>query len=170
MSNKLKAGGAMPELALPSVGGGTVRIGGTGRWQMVVVYRGKHCPLCAKYLARLQELKGDCDAAGIEVVAISTDPRDKAEAQASDQGLSMPVAYDLSIAQARDLGLYISDPRSPQETDRPFAEPGTFVVNPDGRLQIIDISNAPFSRPDLAALVRGITYIREKNYPIRGTA
>ena len=30
------------------------------------------------------------------------------------------------------LGLYVSTPRSPQETDRPFAEPGLFLINPDG--------------------------------------
>jgi hypothetical protein len=84
--------------------------------------------------------------------------------------LSYPVGYALSIDQARELGLYISEPRSSQETDRPFAEPGTFVVNPDGALQIIDISNAPFSRPDPAGLLNGIKVIREKDYPIRGTA
>lgn len=170
MSSKLEAGSTMPEISLPKVGGGAIQLGGPGRWQLIVVYRGKHCPLCKKYLATLQELKPDYDASDTEVVAVSTDPREKAEAQASDEGLSMPIGYDLSIAQARDLGLYISNPRSPQETDAPFAEPGTFVINPDGHLQIIDISNAPFSRPDLAALLRGLNFIREKNYPIRGTA
>lgn len=170
MSNKLEAGSPMPEISLPKVGGGTVQLGGPGRWQLVIAYRGKHCPLCKKYLARLQELKPDYDAADIEVVAVSTDPQEKATAQVRDQDLSLPVGYGLSIAQARGLGLYISNPRTPQETDAPYAEPGTFLVNPDGRLHIIDISNAPFSRPDLAGLLRGITFIREKNYPIRGNA
>jgi hypothetical protein len=69
----------------------------------------------------------------------------------------------------RTLGLYLSDPRSPQETDRPFAEPGLFVVNADGKVQVIDVSNAPYSRPDLAGLLNGIKNTREKNNPIRGT-
>ena len=30
------------------------------------------------------------------------------------------------------LGLYVSEPRSEEETDRPFAEPGVFVINADG--------------------------------------
>ena len=35
--------------------GGRVEVGApTGRWQMVVVYRGKHDPLCITYLAALQ--------------------------------------------------------------------------------------------------------------------
>ena len=170
MPSKLEAGAPMPEIALPKVGGGTVQIGGPGRWQLVIVYRGKHCPLCNKYLTRLQELKPDYDASDTEVVAISTDPQEKAEATVSTLGLGVPVGYNLSIAQAHDLGLYISNPRTPQETDAPYAEPGTFLINPDGHLQIIDISSAPFSRPDLAALLRGIKFIREKNYPIRGNA
>jgi len=170
MSSKLKAGSSMPEISLPKAGGGTVQLGGPGRWQLIVVYRGKHCPLCNKYLTRLQELKPDYDASETEVIAVSTDPQEKADALASDLGLTAPVGYGLSISQARDLGLYISNPRTPQETDAPYAEPGTFLVNPDGRLQIIDISSAPFSRPDLAALLRGIKFIREKDYPIRGNA
>jgi len=40
----------------------------------------------------------------------------------------------------KSLGLYVSEPRSEQETDRPFAEPGVFVVNADGLLQVLDIS------------------------------
>jgi hypothetical protein len=67
------------------------------------------------------------------------------------------------------LGLYISEPRSPQETDRPFAEPGLFVINPKGRVQIADISHAPFARPDLSGILNGIKVIQERNYPIRGT-
>lgn len=65
--------------------------------------------------------------------------------------------------------LYISDPRSPQETDRPFAEPGLFLVNPQGNAQIIDVSNAPFARPDLQMILNGIKTIIEKSYPVRGT-
>jgi len=69
----------------------------------------------------------------------------------------------------RALGLYISEPRSPRETDRPFPEPALFVVNPQGNIQIIDISNAPFARPDLNGVLKGLKFIQEKQYPIRGT-
>ena len=70
----------------------------------------------------------------------------------------------------RRLGLYISTPRSEQETDRPFPEPGLFLVNPEGRVQIVDISNAPWARPDLNYILGGIKVIHERNYPVRGTA
>ena len=169
MSKKLEAGGPMPELTLPAVGDGEVKIGGTGRWQLVVVYRGKHCPLCKAYLGKLEDLQPDYAAVDTEIVAVSGDPKEKAEAVTAEWGLSFPVGYGLPVDQMRTLGLYVSNPRSPEETDRPFAEPGVFLVNPDGQLHIVDISNAPFARPDLAQLAKSIGFIREKGYPIRGT-
>lgn len=169
-SMKLQAGGTMPTFTLPRVGGGDVRIGGQSGWQMVVVYRGKHCPLCRKYLKTLDALLDEFNAVATAVVAISGDTKEKAEIEANEEGWRFPVGYGLTTAQMRSLGLYISEPRSPQETDQPFPEPGLFVVNPDGRAQIIDVSNAPFARPDLSAILNGVKFIREKNYPVRGTA
>jgi hypothetical protein len=32
----------------------------------------------------------------------------------------------------------------------------------------LDISNAPFARPDLTGLAKGLKFIRENDYPIRG--
>ena len=69
----------------------------------------------------------------------------------------------------KDLGLYISHPRSPEETDHPFAEPGVFVINESGTVQVVDISNNPFVRPSLKSLVSGLGWIRSNTYPIRGT-
>ena len=39
------------------------------------------------------------------------------------------------------------------------------------QVQVTDISNAPFARPDLKTLLGGLRFIRnpENNYPIRGT-
>ena len=169
-AQKPMAGGVMPTLVVAKAGGGDIRIGGPGRWQMVVIYRGKHCPLCRKYLKGLDGLLDEFRAIGTEVVAVSSDPREKAESETAEEGWRFSVGYDLTIEQMRTLGLYISKPRSSQETDRPFPEPGLFVVNPQGNTQIIDISNAPFARPDLQAVLNGLKFVQEKNYPIRGTA
>ncbi|UXX84217.1 peroxiredoxin-like family protein [Roseovarius pelagicus] len=170
--NTLDAGTNFPQQTVKRIGGGTMDLGTPqdGRdWQMVVVYRGLHCPICKKYLTRLEMLLSRYHENGIDVVTVSGDPQDKAQTMVDELGLTMPVGYDLSIAQMRALGLYISDPRSPQETDRPFAEPGLFVINANGDLHIVDVSNAPFSRPDLEGLAGGLEFIRNKDYPIRGT-
>ena len=168
-SQKLPAGSDMPRLSTPRVNGGEVQLGGSGTWQVVVVYRGKHCPICRSYLKTLDGLFDQFKEAGAEVVAISGDPKEKAETQAREEGWRFPVGYDLAADQMRSLGLYISEPRSPQETDRPFPEPGLFIINPQGKIQVVDISNAPFARPELGGVLKGLRFLQEKQYPIRGT-
>ncbi len=163
------AGETFPAITLHTLTEGDVALESVPGWRLLVVYRGKHCPLCKKYLATLNDKLQEFEAAGIKVAAVSADPREKAETEAKEEGWRFPVAYDMSLEQMRELGLYISDPRSPQETDRPFAEPAIFAINPDGNVQVVDISNAPFSRPDLASLLSGLKFVQEKQYPVRGT-
>lgn len=173
--NKLAAGDKFPKINVKTLKGDEITLGvpkNGATWQMVVVYRGKHCPLCTKYLAAIAEMKEEFLKAGVDIVAVSADTEEKAKAQAQEKlGLTFDVGYDLSIAQMQELGVYISHPRSPQETDRPFAEPGLFVVNEDFNLHVVDISNNPFVRPELSALLSGLNWIRDpnNNYPIRGT-
>jgi len=171
-SKKLTAGTKFPEITVPLVVGGAQKLGGgndSGRWQLVVVYRGLHCPLCVTYLASLDGLAAEYADMGTDIVAVSGDGLEKATKQVAKGDLKIPVAYGLSIEQMQEMGLYISHPRSPEETDQPFPEPGLFVVRPDGTLQIIDVSNAPFARPDLKMILKGIEFGRDKGYPVRGT-
>ncbi|NQW10559.1 MAG: redoxin domain-containing protein [Alphaproteobacteria bacterium] len=169
MPTKLAAGAALPEITLPTVGGGHATIGGKhDRWQAIFVYRGLHCPLCKGYLAKVQEKKDDFAEQGADILFVSGDPKEKAEAFAQEVGLTLPVAYGLSVEQMKALGLYVSIPRSDAETDRPFPEPGLFVANPDGEAHIVEISNAPFVRPELDLIVRGLK-AAGGGYPIRGT-
>ena len=168
----LAAGSAFPKIEIAGLPNETLTLGepqGGHDWQLVVVYRGLHCPLCKKYLAQLDEMAPDFNALGVDVVTLSGDPKSKAEAMVEEKSLSLTMGYGLTIPQMRMLGLYVSDPRSPKETDQPFPEPGLFVVNGQGNIQILDISNAPFARPDLGTILSGIRFIRENDYPIRGT-
>ena len=52
----------------------------TGKWQLIVVYRGKHCPVSRNYLASLQQIIYELDDLGVEVLALTADGREKAEA------------------------------------------------------------------------------------------
>jgi len=169
MSEKISAGSAMPSISVPKLGGGELDLGGNGAWRMVIVYRGKHCPICKRYLSGIEALQGEIDGLGLEVVAVSGDSEEQAQAVADETGVKIPIGYGLTKAQMQQLGLYVSTPR-PNETDHEFPEPGMFVVNDQGQVQIVDISNAPFARPEIASILRGIRFIQEKGYPIRGTA
>lgn len=169
MAEKLEAGGAMPEIDLPKVGGGAVSLGGSGGWQFIVVYRGRHCPLCKPYLKTVEELKPELEKLGAAVMAVSADGEEKADADVAEHGWTFDVGYNLSLGDMASLGLYVSEPRSAQETDKPFAEPGFYLVRPDGLTQIVDVSNAPFARTDLTKMAGFLKYIQENDYPIRGT-
>ncbi len=163
------AGAPMPVITVEKVGGGQLVTGSADGWQVVFIYRGTHCPLCRKYLGELNTCLDDFAALGVQIVAISADTREKAEAQVQQEGWQFAVGYGLTIEQMRELGVYISEPRSAQETDRPFAEPGLFVVNPEHRMQVINLSNAPAARPALPILLLGLGFIMKNGLPVRGT-
>lgn len=168
----LEAGSIFPKMDVAELDGGTLTLGVPRHgheWQLVVVYRGLHCPICKRYLAQLDEMVDEFAQLGVDVVAVSGDGEAKAQAMKEEKELSLAIGYGLSVPQMQTLGLYISDPRGPQETDQPFPEPGMFVVNHDGAIQILDISNAPFARPDLKSLLGGLNFVRTNGYPIRGT-
>ncbi len=173
MTPKLHAGADFP--ALPVQGDdGVVDISkptGGADWQMVVVYRGRHCPLCTKFLDNLAGFKQRLADIGIDLAAVSGDSREQLDEHRTRLDVNFPLYHGLSQAQMLELGLYISIPRSEKETDHNFAEPGLFVINTDGEVQVVDQSNNPFARPDLEVLVSGLEWIRkpENNYPIRGT-
>lgn len=167
-------GDVFPKITVPKLGGGELTLGRPGAghdWQLVVVYRGKHCPICTRYLSELNAILPDLSKIGVDVVAVSADPENRAQAQIAEAGADFPVGIELTVDQMRQLGLYVSDPRSAEETDRPFAEPGLFVINDASKLQVTDISNAPFARPALSSVLMGLNFIKnpENNYPIRGT-
>lgn len=172
MSERLRVapGEVFPPLAWPAVGGGEVAPAAAGGWRMLIVYRGRHCPLCKGYLNALEEMSDAFASAGVSLAALSADSREKAEADVAEHGWSFPVGYDLSPDDMRTLGLFVSDPLSPREADRPFAEPGLFVINPGGATQIIDVSNAPFARPDLKGVLDGLRFVQARGYPVRGRA
>lgn len=173
-TGKLHAGSVFEALPVTNLDGDTIDISkptGGADWQMVVVYRGRHCPLCTKYLNNIAQYRERLTDIGIDVAAVSADSKAQLREHRSRLEVNFPLFYGLTQEQMEDLGLYISVPRSEKETDHNFAEPGLFVINGDGQIQVVDLSNNPFARPDLEVFVSGLEWIRkpDNNYPIRGT-
>jgi peroxiredoxin len=162
-------GDPLPSLAIDTLGAGRVDLATRAGWRLLVIYRGAHCPACAKYLAKLSAQHARLQTLGVETYALSTDPGERARKQAEEAGWPFEVGHDVPVDTLRGLGLYISATEESEKADRSFAEPGLFLVNPDDQLQVIDVSNAPFSRPDLEQIVEGIETVQEKQPPIHGT-
>lgn len=173
-TQKLFPSSVFPKFTLKDLAGNNHTLGepqNGADWQLVLIYRGQHCPLCTRYLNELESFKEELAKIGVDIIAASGDSQEQLTSHMPRLTISFPITYGLSLEQMKELGLFISNPRSEQETDHPFAEPGLFVVNQDGKIQVIDISNNPFVRPDLTNLVNGLSWIRNpnNNYPIRGT-
>lgn len=167
-TNKPQIDAPIGMLEIPSAHGGEIIIGKPQeRWMMLVVYRGRHCPRCKKYLAKLNATL-DAWQSVLDVVVVSADTKEKALQDRAEFGWQFPLGYGLSQTQMRQLGLYVSTPLSPAETDRPFSEPGTFIMRPNGTLMLVDISNGPAARPDLEELLDGVIFNIENNRPARG--
>jgi len=170
-SKKPEAGLPLPSFSVPTPDGGELSLGGnTNGWQLLVVYRGKHCGRCKPYLNQIEAMLSRWRDAGFSGVAISADTAEKATADITEYGWSFPIGCDLDETTMRKLGLYVSDPLTPDETDRRFAEPAVFVLRPDGAVQIAAISNGPSARPDLEALLDGMLFTIEHDKPARGMA
>jgi len=173
-SIKMAASAKFPSLLVKNQQDEQVDIGkptGDARWQMVVVYRGRHCPLCTKFLNKLAEYRQRLLDIGIDIAVVSGDTKAQLESHLEKLDVNFPLFHGLTVEQMQRLGLYVSVPRSEKETDHNFAEPGLFVINSEGEVQVVDISNNPFARPDLDAFVSGLEWIRkpDNDYPIRGT-
>lgn len=171
-AQKLQAGVKFPSIEVQMLNGDMKSLGSPENghdWKLVVVYRGQHCPICTKYLNQLEAVKASFAEAGVDIIAVSADSKQQLEEHLEKLDISFPIAYGLTVEQMKTLGLYISNPRSEKETDHPFSEPAVFIINDKGQIQIIDISNAPFARPELQALANGLSFVRENDYPIRGT-
>jgi len=167
---KLVSGSILEHTSFPKLGGGELSIGGAREnWTLLVVYRGKHCPRCKKYLNILNDMSNQWVEAGFDIAVVSADPEEKARADQDEFGWVFDLGYGLQEEQMAALGLYVTEPLSPSETDRRFAEPGTFVVRPDGRVLLISISNGPSARPELTELLDGMIFTKDNDRPPRGT-
>lgn len=173
--SKIAAGSAMPRLNVSAIDGTHRDLSkprGEADWMMLVIYRGEHCNICTGYLKSLSKHIPKLNSMGIDVAAVSADSREQLETHVGEKlgDIDVPLYCGLSISQMKQLGLYVSNPRDENETDHPFSEPALMVIDDEGVVRIADIANAPFIRPNLDILVKGLEYIRQPdmNYPIRG--
>jgi peroxiredoxin len=166
---------AVPALKFPTLAHGEFDLTAEkpAHFTMVVFYRGLHCPICAKYLLELGRLQPAFEQRGVHTVAVSSDARERAQSMADK--LSAPnlrMGHDLSLSTARQWGLAISTSRGVTsigiEEPALFAEPGLFLVRPDGTLYYGAVQTMPFARPHFDELLGAIDFAIAKNYPARG--
>jgi peroxiredoxin len=165
----------VPPLAMNTVAHGPFDLAADQpkNFSLVVFYRGLHCPICAKYLLELERLVPEFAKRGVTTLAASGDDVDRARTMAEKLSVSqLRVGYGVSLASARAWGLYISTSRGRTSAgiDEPalFAEPGVFLVRPDGTLYYGAVQTMPFARPNFNDLLGGLDFAIPNSYPARG--
>ena len=165
----------VPALNVALHGGGRYVLGADPgeRFDLIVFYRGLHCPLCAIYLKELDRLLPEFEKRGVRVLAVSSDDGKRAATMAEQmrEG-ALKFGYGLSLKSARQWGLFISTSRGKTsigiEEPALFSEPGLFLVRPDGTLYYGAVQTMPFARPSFKDLLMAIDFAIEKDYPARG--
>lgn len=159
-----------PAVDLPRQGGGRITNSDFSAPFMTVlnVYRGLHCPRCRAQMEDFTANRPAFEAQGIGVISISTDPEERADQARSEWAIGdMPLGYGLTIAQARGLGLYVSESIREGETDL-FAEAGLFMIQPDGILWGAAVNSFPFLRPTAEMILDAVNTAKARAYPPRG--
>ncbi len=107
MPNALLPRHPVPALNVPLVGGGRFVLGANPgeRFDLIVFYRGLHCPICAKYLLELERLAPEFAARGVQVVAVSSDDEQRGQAMSEKvKAVGTRFAYGLGLRAARQWG------------------------------------------------------------------
>ena len=168
--NVVKPATAFPPISFNLVAGGTRKLSDElGGWIMLIVYRGDHCPRCKHYMTRVHELQDGYAERGVDILITSMDPKPIAERTIAENGWTLPIAHSLSVEDSKTLSLFLTPHTDDSELDGVYAEPGLFLINPEGQTQVIATSNSPSVRPDLEVVLDGIIGTQERNLPIRGT-
>ena len=136
---------------------------------LLIVYRGKHCPVCKTYLEELQNKVSKFTEKGVNLIAVSSDTEEKAKQTYEDWDIAdIPIGFEFPIDRAKDWGLFVST--GIKDEPEQFVEPGLFLIKPDGTLYCESIQSMPFARPPLDEVLSAIEFVLEKDYPARGEA
>lgn len=142
-------------------------------FNMLVFYRGLHCPICSKYIGELDKLAGDFSESGVSILALSSDGKERAQQAYENWGLkNINLGYDVSVEQAQAWGLHRSAGRGKTsagiEEPAEFSEPGLFLTRPDNTLYWGQISTMPFARPHFRDILGALGFVLANDYPARG--
>jgi peroxiredoxin (alkyl hydroperoxide reductase subunit C) len=131
-----------------------------GKWSVLFFYPADFTFVCPTELADLQEVyASDFKGLGVEVYSVSTDTHfvHKAWADATDtiRNITYTMIGDANHQLARQFGVLIES--------EGLADRGTFVIDPDGVVQIIEINPGGVGRDakELLRKVKAAKYTRE---------
>ncbi len=100
-------------------------------------------------MAGFEQHRNELAELGVQIVAASVDPVDKAKEVAAT--VSFPVAYGVTRAMADQLGSWWEERRS-------IIQPSEFLVAADGKVRAATYSSGPIGRVNPADVVRLVNF------------
>jgi peroxiredoxin (alkyl hydroperoxide reductase subunit C) len=122
-----------------------------GKWSVVFFYPADFTFVCPTELGDMADQYAELQKMGVEIYSVSTDTHftHKAWHDASDtiKKIKYPMVGDPTGTISRNFGVMIES--------EGLAERGTFVIDPEGKIQIIEINAGGIGR-DAAELLRKV--------------
>ena len=159
----------MPQITVSLIDGNKFTTGTNTGWQIVYIYRGKHCPLCRQFLTELNESLDQLTEMGVDFVAVSADSSEQALEQSSTEKWKFKVGYGLAPEDMQTLGVYVTEPLSNEDVHHVFAEPAFYIINPERNMHVISLTTAPIIRADVKSLIIGLKFTIKNDIGPRGT-
>ena len=170
----LKTREAVPALEVETLSGAwSLAEQSAENFNLVVFYRGLHCPLCKVYTSELNRLVDDFAERGVSIVVVSSDSEERAQQAQADWKLDkLRMGYGLSVEQARAWGLHRSAGRGMTsigvEEPAEFSEPAVYLIRADGTLYWASVNTMPFARPHFKEMLGALDFVMANDYPARG--
>jgi peroxiredoxin (alkyl hydroperoxide reductase subunit C) len=122
-----------------------------GKWVVLIFYPADFTFVCPTELVDMAEKYDQFKAMGVEIYSVSTDSHfvHKAwhDASESIRKIQYPMLADPTGALSRALGVYIEE--------EGMAYRGTFVVNPEGKIKVVELNDNNIGR-DASELLRKV--------------
>lgn len=154
----------MPAIEAHLVGGGEWRLAEEhpAKLALLVFYCGRHCPICRRWLGKLERLVPRFGELGVGVIALSCDRREDAERAKREWKLQeLRVGYGVEPEDARKAGLYLTE-----ENGHLLTEPGIIAVKPeDGTLYAAWAQSQPHARPHFADVLSAVEGLLARDLP-----
>lgn len=149
-SAPLKAGDSVPDIAVKTAEGETVRLGKlvSEKPTVLIFYRGGWCPYCTRHLQALAGIEKDLLQAGYQLLAISPDQPSKIAETPDREKLNYRLLSDSSLEAATAFGVTFQVPdelvakykneykidleAASGQTHHRLPHPAAYVVGTDG--------------------------------------
>lgn len=134
MSERVDVGDAMPDVAMETSDGGSVKVSDfAGKKLVVFFYPKDDTPGCTTENKDFTALKGEFDAAGVALLGVSKDPPAKHQKFAAKHDLAAPLASDpVEDGLADALGIWVE--KNMYGRKYMGMERTTYLVGPDGKV------------------------------------